>query len=128
VEFYKLERIDIGGNKGKYLSAKVQECYTQFQEFYQKFGGIQYDCSDPEDDSFLADEKLFRDKVLDIDQRISAICTQAFDDCHTPESTYKLILALGTLVERPIIEADIKPKYPEYALMIDRDLAAIKVI
>lgn len=122
-----MERIDIGGNKGKWLSAKIQECYFQFQEFYQKFGGLQYDCSDPEDDSFVEDEKLFQDKVCDIDQRMSAICTQAFDDCHTPESMYKLILALGSLSERDLVKQDIEPKYPEYALMIDKDLSVVKV-
>lgn len=68
MEFYKLERIDIGGDKGKYLSNVIKEIYDEFTGFYQKFGGITYDCSDPEDESFSADEKQFFDKVLDIDQ------------------------------------------------------------
>ncbi len=128
VEFYKLERIDIGGNKGKFLSAKIAELYNEFMDFFQRFGGLQYDCSDPEDDSFDVDEKLFEDKVLDVDQRLSAICTQAFDDCHTPESCYKLILTLGSLVDRPLIKQDLEPKYPEYVALMDKDMVNIKVI
>lgn len=90
-----MERIDIGGNKGKFLSAKVAELYQEFMDFFQKFGGLQYDCSDPEDDSFLVDEKLFEEKVLDVDQRLSAICTQAFEDCHTPESVSCIYICIG---------------------------------
>ena len=43
------------------------------------------------------------------------------DDCHTPESCYKLILSLGSLIERPSIKAQFDPKYLAYAKMIEED-------
>lgn len=95
VELCKLERIDFGGNGGKQFSSKVQKLHEEFIEFFQKFGSISYDCCDPEDDSFEVDYRQFQEKVKDIDQQLSAICSHAFDACHTPESVFKLIITLG---------------------------------
>ncbi|ODN03963.1 Dynein beta chain, ciliary [Orchesella cincta] len=126
VEFYKLERIDFGGNKGKYLSAAVEHLYNDFTEFYQKYSGIQYDCSDPEDDSFDPDYKIFEEKVADMDQQLSAIFVRGFETCDTPESVSKLITTLGGLLDRPIIKQDFEAKLPLYTAMLDDELAKIK--
>jgi len=75
----------------------------------------------------VADEQMFIEKVQDIDQRLSAIYIQAFNDCHTPESAFKLIMTLGQLLDRPIIKADIEPLFPKYLTMLDEDLDLIKV-
>ncbi|CAG7732677.1 unnamed protein product [Allacma fusca] len=125
-EYYKLERVDFGGSKGRYLTAQVQEIYNEFLEFYQKYSAIQYDVSDPEDDSFVPDYEAFQEKVEDIDQRLAAVCVNAFDDCHTPESVYKLVQVLGSLLERPAIKNDIEPKYPEYIKMLEKDFDTVK--
>lgn len=126
-EFYKLEKIEFGGDKGKLLGTKVHDIYNEFIEYYQKFASITYDCSDPEDDSFHQENLGFLDKVRDIDQRLSALITQAFDDCHTPESMYKLIVTLGQLLERNIIIADVLPKLPNYTYLLQHDLDLIQV-
>lgn len=127
-ELYKLERIDFGGDRGKQFSNKVQKLHEEFLEFFQKFGSISYDCSDPEDDSFEADYLSFLEKVQDIDQQLSAICAHAFDACHTPESVYKLIITLGQLIERPIIKEDFEPKFPKYIAILIADIDRIQDI
>lgn len=112
---------------GRVLSSKLQDMYEEFTEFFQKFASIPYDCSDPEDDAFDIDEQKFHDKIADMDQRLSKIICTAMDDCHTPESCFKLILVLGNLLERPIIKSDFEPKYAQYVKMIEDDIDHIKV-
>lgn len=128
VELCKLERIDFGGDRGKQYSSKVQKLHEEFIEFFQKFGSISYDCSDPEDDSFEEDFLSFLEKVQDIDQQLSAICAHAFDACHTPESLFKLIITLGQLIERPIIKEDFVPKFPKYVAILNADFDRIQDI
>lgn len=126
-EFYKLERCDIGGSKGRVLSTNIAEMYEDYMNFYQKFAGIPYDCTDPEDDSYDQDKEKMVEKVGDMDQRLATMLCEAVDDCHTPESCYKLMLVLGSIIDRPVIKADLEAKYPKYVEMIERDLDHIKV-
>ena len=127
-EYYKLERVDFGGSKGRFLTAQVQEVYEEFLEFYQQYNSIQYDVGDPEDDSFAEDYEKFKEKSKDNDQRLAAICVNAFDDCHTPESVYKLIMVLASLLDRSAIWEDLEPKFPQYIKMIEKDFDTVKVL
>jgi len=102
--------------------------YEDYTTFYQKFAGIPYDCTDPEDETYEEDKEKMLEKVGDIDKRLSTILCEAMDDCHTPESIYKLILVLGPIVDRPIIKTDFDQKYPKYVRMIEKDLEHIKVM
>ena len=127
-EYYKLERVDFGGSNGRSLTSQIQEIYAEFLEFYQKYGSLTYDVSDPEDDTFDKDyNETFKERIMDNDHRLAAICVNAFEDCHTPESIFKLITILGTLLDRPVIKKDMEPKMPEYVKMIEADFEMIIV-
>ena len=43
VQFIKLERIDIGGTKGKLLSAGIANIYEEFKEAVNTFQAVPYD-------------------------------------------------------------------------------------
>lgn len=46
-EFMKLERIEIGGIKGKVLSQQVLQLFEEFQTVFREFTRNTYDCLDP---------------------------------------------------------------------------------
>lgn len=48
-EFMKLERIEIGGIKGKALSQHVLQLFEEFNAVFRDFTSIKYDCMDPLD-------------------------------------------------------------------------------
>jgi len=90
MEFLKLEKVEIGGLKGRLLGTKVLGVLSQFHETFAVFGGISYDPLDPEDKSFVKDYALFMEKVEDMDRKLAAIFCQAFDDCYNLDSIYKV--------------------------------------
>lgn len=48
-EFMKLEKIELGGIKGKRLSALVVQIFEEFNELYKVFTEKSYDSLDPQD-------------------------------------------------------------------------------
>lgn len=45
-EFYKLEKIELGGIQGKQLSNQVLDIFNEFNEQYKVFSEKSYDCLD----------------------------------------------------------------------------------
>lgn len=119
--------MDIGGNKGKYLSAFVKDLHAEYTEFYESYSKIDYDCSDPEDTRFEEDYNIFKEKADGIDKRLSAIVIAVIDACDTPESIYKLITTLGDILDRPIVRADFEQQLPLYVAKLDQNFGKIKV-
>ena len=52
IQFQKLERIEIGGLRGKTLSHSVNKVLHEFKELYAIFTIRTYGCLDPEDEGF----------------------------------------------------------------------------
>lgn len=48
-EFMKLEKIELGGIKGKLLSQQVVQLFEEFNALYQTFTSRSYDALDPSD-------------------------------------------------------------------------------
>lgn len=46
----RLEKVEIGGVKGKALSAHVVKIFEEFKEEFEKFGNKKYDPLDPKSD------------------------------------------------------------------------------
>ncbi|XP_013396327.1 dynein beta chain, ciliary isoform X2 [Lingula anatina] len=128
LEFMKLEKIELGGIKGRSLSAQVVQIFDEFNELYKMFSERAYDALDPVDTEFTEDYKNFQAKIEDLDRRLGAIICQAFDDCSGLESALKLVDIFGSLLERPIIKEIFDPSYPKLIVMMDEDLDTAKSI
>ena len=48
LQFNKLERVEIGGTKGKTLTTSVRQIFADFQQAVAKFQTVQYDIMDVE--------------------------------------------------------------------------------
>jgi dynein heavy chain len=90
LEFMKLEKIEIGGLKGRLLSSRVVAVFAEFSEHLTMFGSKTYDALDPEDPAFEMDYVEFQRKIRDLDRRLASILCQAFDDCCNLESVFKV--------------------------------------
>ncbi|BFZ02963.1 hypothetical protein BsWGS_06002 [Bradybaena similaris] len=112
LEFYKLEKIELGGIQGKQLSAQVLGVHAEFCEQYKVFSERTYDCLDTKSHEFMEDYTILLEKVSDFDRRVATIICQGFDDCSGLEAMYKLIDIMGSLLERPLIKKDFDAKYP----------------
>ncbi|CAC5361897.1 DNAH [Mytilus coruscus] len=125
-EFMKLERIEIGGIKGKVLSQQVLQLFEEFQTVFREFTKNTYDCLDPMNMEFVRDYKVFKEKVKDFDRRLATISCHAFDDCGTIESVFKFLAIMGSLLDRELVKLDIDNRYPLVVEMMHDELDTVK--
>uniref|UniRef100_A0A182IVR3 Dynein beta chain, ciliary n=4 Tax=Anopheles atroparvus TaxID=41427 RepID=A0A182IVR3_ANOAO len=128
IEFLKLEKVEIGGLKGRALSARITGVSVEFNQCFSLFASKTYDVLDPDDPTFKEDFVKFQDRILELDLKLAAILCQAFDDCHNLESVFKLISIVGTVLDRPKIKEEFTNKYRQILLMIDEELSTCENI
>lgn len=128
LEFTKLEKVEIGGFKGRILSAKVVSVFSEFQQCYQVFSGKSYDVLDPDDDSFLEDFEGFKQKIYEMDLKLASILCQAFDDCNNLESIFKLINIVGSVLDRQLINQEFTSKYNKIITMLKDEVLIAEVV
>ena len=127
-ELLKLEKVEIGGLKGRALSEEVLVLFESFSTLYTEFQGKGYDTLLMENNEFELAYEKFSQAVRDIDKKFASIACLAFDECSNCEQAYKLILILGSLAERKLIKDKFQCKYSIYINMFRKDLDTCKVI
>ncbi|XP_042303471.1 dynein axonemal heavy chain 9 [Sceloporus undulatus] len=124
----KLEKLEFSGIKGKSLSQQVLSMHEEFEEVYKVFSESTYDCLDVANMEFEKDVYKFKGKIEDMDRRLGAIFGQAFDDVPSVEHAFKLVDIFGSLLERPLIAAEVNNRYHLLITMFNRDLDDAKLI
>ena len=129
-EFFKLEKIELGGLKGRNLSRNVQEIFNEFKNIYVGWSQIQFDPLDPSPKlhHFEKERKRFQDQTEVLEHRLAALLVQAFDECFTIESLIKHIEICGSLLQRPIIYKEIQEKLENMQELYNQDLDIVKEI
>jgi dynein heavy chain len=103
VQFNKLEKIEVGGTKGKRLTENVQEIYLEFIRATETFKRADYNLMDVESKQFDEDFYSFRCCTNELERRLASIIVQAFDDSTTVLGCFKLFDAFGTQFLRQIV-------------------------
>ena len=83
VQFNKLEKIEVGGTKGKGLTSNVHDIYSEFLTAVEVFKQSEYNIMDVESKKFDDDYYIFRCCVNELERRLASIIVQAFDDSTT---------------------------------------------
>ncbi|XP_029978186.1 dynein axonemal heavy chain 9 [Sphaeramia orbicularis] len=128
VDVFKLEKLEIGGVKGRALSQQVQMVHQDFLEIYKLFSEKPYDCLDLSNREFEDDVREFKLKVDDTDRQLGAIFRRAFDDASGLEHAFKVVDMFGSLLERPLVAADALDRYPLLVSMFDKELDDCKFL
>uniref|UniRef100_A0A673VKH9 Dynein axonemal heavy chain 17 n=1 Tax=Suricata suricatta TaxID=37032 RepID=A0A673VKH9_SURSU len=128
IEFLKLEKIELGGVRGNILGSLVTQIYDEVFELVKVFAECKYDPLDPEDSSFDDDYADFETKIQDLDRRLATIFCQSFDECNSIESFAKLTYMCGGLLERPLIQAEVVPRYSVMLELFDTELDHAKAL
>uniref|UniRef100_A0A4W6G7A8 Dynein axonemal heavy chain 17 n=1 Tax=Lates calcarifer TaxID=8187 RepID=A0A4W6G7A8_LATCA len=118
VDLLKLEKLEIGGVKGRALSQQVQLLHQEFVDTYKFFTEKPYDCLDLNNREFEEDVKEFKLKADDTDRRLGAVFYHAF----------KVLDMFGSLLERPLVGADALDRYPLLVSMLDKELDCCKLL
>ncbi|CAN0055637.1 unnamed protein product [Heterosigma akashiwo] len=139
VQFSKLAKIEaspplpsflhfiiVGGTKGKTLTASVQQIHTDFQEAVLRFKGVPYDIMDVAAKQFDDDFYRFRCAIKELERRLGAVVSLAFDDCATVYGRFKLLDSFEGLLERPILQDELEKKYVALVQGYGADLKVVQ--
>lgn len=127
-QFLKLEKVEIGGIRGKLLTESVRKVFNQFKDLYATFGLKTYDCCNPEDNGFPNDFKKFNSQVWMMDRRLGAALTRGFDDCTSSAAIFKLFDIFGNLMKRGLIALEVSEKMPLLVVRLHEELDNAKHI
>jgi dynein heavy chain len=126
MQFLKLERIDIGGTKGKLLSQCVQTILDEFNAAVDTFKAVDYDIMNVGEKQFDHDFFAFRQAVKDLDRRLGSLLAEAFDDLDTIDMRLKLFDNFEGLLERPIIQDQLEKKHKLLLKAYRQDLTTVE--
>ena len=127
-QFQKLEKVEIGGIRGKLFTNHVKKIFEEFKELYGIFGNRTYDALNPNDKYFLKDYEKFNGKIFSLDRKLGAILGRAFDDCSETQSTFKLLHVFGSLTERKLISSLLSEKMPQLVNNLSEEMDEAKTI
>jgi dynein heavy chain len=128
VQFLKLDRVEIGGTKGKQLTGSVKQILTDFTTAYEKFHNVEYNIMEISESRFDEDFYRFRGVIRELERRLGSIIVQAFDDAITIAATFKLLDSFEGLLERDVIAADIEKKHVDLLRAYAEDLKEVNDI
>uniref|UniRef100_A0A671VTJ4 Dynein axonemal heavy chain 17 n=1 Tax=Sparus aurata TaxID=8175 RepID=A0A671VTJ4_SPAAU len=128
VDLLKLEKLEIGGVRGRALSQQVQLLHQEFVDTYKFLTEKPYDCLDLNNREYKEDVREFKLKVDDTDRRLGAVFCQAFEDASGLEHAFKVLDMFGSLLQRPLVAADAQDRNPLLVSMMDRELDCCKLL
>eukprot|EP00928_Gymnodinium_smaydae_P023763 TRINITY_DN1947_c0_g1_i2.p1 TRINITY_DN1947_c0_g1~~TRINITY_DN1947_c0_g1_i2.p1 ORF type:complete len:4562 (+),score=1174.36 TRINITY_DN1947_c0_g1_i2:66-13751(+) len=126
MQYMKLERVEIGGTKGKLLSECVVVIYEEFQQVVDEFKAVPYDIMEVGERRFDADYFKFRMGVKDLDRRLGSLFSAAFDDQDTIALRIKLFDNFEGLLDRSIIHAELDKKHKMLLRQYQHDLKEVE--
>lgn len=126
VQFSKLAKIEVGGTKGKTLTASIKQIYDDFQHIVARFKAVPYDIMDVGAKAFDDDFYEFRCSIKELERRLGAVVSLAFDDCSTVYGRFKLLDSFEGLLERPIIQDELEKKYIALVQSYGTDLKTVQ--
>jgi len=109
-QFDKLEKIFIGGTKGRQLTQQIRQIGTAFNNYKMAFKAVKYDIMDLTARGFDDDFYTFRHNVKELERRLAMILSTSFDDLPTLEAQFKLLEGFEDLLQRPIIADEFAKK------------------
>ncbi|XP_075374780.1 dynein axonemal heavy chain 17-like [Mycteria americana] len=128
IEFLKLEKAELGGVRGNILGSRVFQIYEEVSELIKGFADCRYDPLDPAEEQLNKDFAEFQEKIQDVDRRLATIFCQGFDDCNCLASAVKLVHMFASLLERPLIKAEVSPYYSALLGMFSAELDDVKAL
>ncbi|XP_041937573.1 dynein heavy chain 11, axonemal [Alosa sapidissima] len=128
LDFLKLERIELGGSRGKILSELIYSMNDQFNDSWRILRESKYDPLDYTKEDFVRDHTRFMEQNQDFDQRLGTVLNLAFQHSQGLESAFKLLQMFGSLLERPRIHQLFAPNYSLLLGMFQEEMTSCQRI
>jgi len=127
-QFEKLERVEIGGNKGAHLTMCVAQIYQDFEQLFTGFKEVGYDVLDIDITRFEPDYFAFRNRIQELEARLTNVLDDGFNDCGSIFDAFKLTDSFGDLLERDFIQADLELRHIALIKAYGADLQEVRTL
>uniref|UniRef100_A0A3B3ZGU7 Dynein heavy chain tail domain-containing protein n=1 Tax=Periophthalmus magnuspinnatus TaxID=409849 RepID=A0A3B3ZGU7_9GOBI len=128
LDFLKLEKVELGGSRGKVLNEMVFTLNEEFHDRWRALRESKYDPLDYTKDGFVHHYKTFMEQTKDFDQRLGTVLNLAFQHSKNLKSTFKLLKIFGTLLDRPRIHQLFSPNYNMVLAMFSEEIEQCQFI
>ncbi|KAK5608169.1 hypothetical protein CRENBAI_003200 [Crenichthys baileyi] len=128
LDFLKLEKVELGGSRGKILSEMVFSMSEEFHDHWRTLRESKYDPFDYTNDEFVRHHRRFVEQNKDFDQRLGTVLNLAFHHSKNLNSAFKLLKIFGSLLERPRIQELFSPNYNVLLAMFNQEIDHCQVI
>ncbi|KAM8851125.1 dynein beta chain, ciliary [Spinachia spinachia] len=128
LDFLKLEKVELGGSRGKVLSEMVFSISEEFHDQWRTLRDNKYDPLNYTEDDFVHHYRRFTRHNRDFDQRLGTVLNLAFQHSRNLKSTFKLLKIFSALLERPRIHQLFSPNYNVLLDMFNQDVDQCQLI
>ena len=128
MQFNKLERIELGGTKGRTLTETLKQISDEFLKAVENFKALPYDTMDITQKNFDDDFMAFRHKIKELERRLASVITQGFDDNDTIMGKFRLLDCFEGILNRPLIQDELEKKHAILLDMYKQDLKCTQTI
>lgn len=115
-DFLKLEKLEIGGIRGRHLNQRLTMIQNEFQLLFNTCTTIDFNPLDPNENRFNSLKTNYDVKSKELERRLAQILIEALENCYSTESKLKFVEMIGKLAFRPIIYEQISK---QLALIFD---------
>ena len=126
IQYFKLEKVEIGGTKGAELSRSLAGILKAFRDAVGVFQAVPYDVMTvSETDKFDEDYFKFRKSVKELDKRLCFVIASGFDDLDTIVQRIKLLDSFEGLWDRPLLQEELDKRFQALLVHYKKDLRQV---
>ncbi|XP_037943923.1 dynein beta chain, ciliary-like [Teleopsis dalmanni] len=133
VTFQNLEKLEIGGLRGKILTERVKQTYNDFKLLFEEWNNVDIDFTEQKmqnlkKNSFKQRQRIFFIRMEVLERKLATILINAFQDCNNWEQLIKLTLMFGNILHRQTIQPELQVVLPHILKVFGEELQQIEMI
>lgn len=125
-DFLKLEKIEMGGIKGRHLGERIRCVLNEFHTLYSVCITNQSNLLEPSNTQFKSLKRNFQSKIMLLERKLSQIFMETFINCNSTESSIKVVEMFGGLLDRAIIKEQLSHQFEAVIKSIQNDINDIR--
>ena len=126
VMFSKLQKIEIGGTKGKILTTSVTQIFVDFSQSVENVKSVGEGILDLENKEFENAFYEFRTRMKELDRRVGSVITQGFDDAYTVHGRFRLLDSFENIISRSIVADALEKRHAALITGIAEEISDIQ--
>ncbi|XP_043973511.1 dynein axonemal heavy chain 11 isoform X1 [Gambusia affinis] len=111
LEFQMMEKLELGGIRGKFYGEQVTKIHNEFTNHCQALKYSKYNPLDLTSQAFEDDYDTFKRQIADFELRLANLLCLAFKDCTGLESALKMLTIVAPFLERSQIRHLFRPSF-----------------